>query len=35
MEDLVAEREYADNADFAILQSLVADAARCGKRRRC
>ena len=34
MEDLVAEREYADNADFAILQSLVADAARGGKRRR-
>ena len=34
MEDLVAEREYADNADFAILTSLVADAARGGKRRR-
>ena len=34
MEDLIAEREYADKADFAILTSLVADAARGGKRRR-
>ncbi len=30
MEDLVSEREYADKADFAILTSLVADAARGG-----
>ena len=34
MEDLIAEREYADKADFAILQSLIADASRGGKRRR-
>ena len=32
MEDLIAEREYADKADFAILQSLI--ASRGGKRRR-
>ena len=34
MEDLIAEREYADKADFAILASLIADAARGGKRCR-
>ena len=34
MEALIAEREYADKADFAILQSLIADASRDGKRRR-
>ena len=34
MEDLIAEREYADKADFAILQSLIADDSRGGKRRR-
>ena len=32
MEALVAEREFADKADFAILQYLVADASRGGKR---
>jgi hypothetical protein len=35
MEDLIAEREYADKADFAILASLIAGAAsRGGKRQR-
>jgi hypothetical protein len=36
MQRLIAEREYADHADFAILSSLITDAAasRCQKRRR-
>ncbi len=35
MKALFEEREYADNADFALLTRLVAAAptARCGKRR--
>jgi hypothetical protein len=32
MEDLIAEREYADKADFDILASLIADSSRSGKR---
>ncbi len=32
MEDLVAEREYTDKADFAIMAALI--ASRGGKRRR-
>ena len=36
MEDLIAEREYADKADFAILSSLIADASgKRGGKRRC
>ena len=34
MEDLIAEREYADKADFDILASLIADASRGPKRCR-
>jgi hypothetical protein len=34
MEDLIAEREYADKADFAILASIIANATRGGKRCR-
>ncbi len=34
MEDLIAEREHADKADFAILASIIANATSGGKRCR-